>query len=510
NINENEISNEFNLFFSGRKYNIIKMTSVFKITLEPILTLCKIIGLMNISYTLEPTGLLIWNMDSTSYSLLECTRMIVLLILTYFSYKDELYYVIYYRVVRFWIVIIAARLSERWTIKLINGIIQFDQKVDLLSPAFMVHQNSISKKKWNIILAVLFLYYVGFRIYDLYLWPPTVYNFNTLLFLFFGIPYILDYVIIIIVYFYLINIACRFKTLNDFWECLPLGLVSVPGEWTYSELAMLIESIRLLHAELSQLFNIFNYSFGKMLLVFFVFCIIDIMYLIYLMIELENVIKHVPLHILIIQIVVFLMFIILAATSINEKKIKIISYLRLIPISKLPVEIKTQLNLALKIKMFLYQISLLNLDEITAFGFFNINLNLVVSVMLLITGFSTIMQMKNHPIILKTVANTKMFHKNWILSGAMNVLILQCCVFFFLCLCTGESVEIPLQFQTMGVVSCRKMNLRREKPKKILGKTGIFTQNQFSTKSIFLYGCNSKTNHCKYLKFSPNIYVKKS
>ncbi|KAF0767159.1 Uncharacterized protein FWK35_00001461 [Aphis craccivora] len=24
---------------------------------------------------------------------------------------------------------------------------------------------------------------------------------------------------------------------------------------------------------------------------------------------------------------------------------------------------------------------------------------------------------------------------------------------------------------------------------------------------MFLYGCNSKTNHCKYLKFSPNIYL---
>ncbi|KAF0711130.1 Uncharacterized protein FWK35_00036649, partial [Aphis craccivora] len=31
--------------------------------------------------------------------------------------------------------------------------------------------------------------------------------------------------------------------------------------------------------------------------------------------------------------------------------------------------------------------------------------------------------------------------------------------------------------------------------------------NQFSTKSIFFYGCNSKTNHCKYLKFSSNFYV---
>ncbi|KAF0762824.1 hypothetical protein FWK35_00007493, partial [Aphis craccivora] len=34
------------------------------------------------------------------------------------------------------------------------------------------------------------------------------------------------------------------------------------------------------------------------------------------------------------------------------------------------------------------------------------------------------------------------------------------CVFFFcVCLCTRESVEIMLQFQTMGVVSCSKMNL---------------------------------------------------
>ncbi|KAF0770058.1 hypothetical protein FWK35_00012583 [Aphis craccivora] len=43
----------------------------------------------------------------------------------------------------------------------------------------------------------------------------------------------------------------------------------------------------------------------------------------------------------------------------------------------------------------------------------------------------------------------------------MNVLILHCCVcfFFFFCMCTRESVEIMLQFQTMGVVSSRKMNL---------------------------------------------------
>jgi len=33
-------------------------------------------------------------------------------------------------------------------------------------------------------------------------------------------------------------------------------------------------------------------------------------------------------------------------------------------------------------------------------------------------------------------------------------------------------------------------------------KTGIFTQNQF-----FLCSSNSKTNHCKYLTFSPNVFI---
>ncbi|KAF0687700.1 Uncharacterized protein FWK35_00037312 [Aphis craccivora] len=80
----------------------------------------------------------------------------------------------------------------------------------------------------------------------------------------------------------------------------------------------------------------------------------------------------------------------------------------------------------------------------------------------------------------------------YILSGAMNVLILQCCVFFFfLCLCTRDSIEIMLQFQTLGMVSDSKMNLvgalgrsffeflnnfqkRREKPKKKLRINGNF------------------------------------
>ncbi|KAF0747797.1 Uncharacterized protein FWK35_00030904 [Aphis craccivora] len=82
-----------------------------------------------------------------------------------------------------------------------------------------------------------------------------------------------------------------------------------------------------------------------------------------------------------------------------------------------------------------------------------------------------------------------------------------------------------LQFQTLGVVSDVKVNIlgelyrskvnifqqfskkSRKTKKKNNGKKEIFTQNQFSTKSIFLYGCNSKTNRCKHFIFSPNVYV---
>lgn len=153
----------------------------------------------------------------------------------------------------------------------------------------------------------------------MYIWPPNSFDFSVFLYLFFGFPYIMDYVVVITVFFYLTHIGRRFQILNDFWKCLPRGLVSIPGEWTDSELVMLMESIRLLHAELSQLFKIFSRSYGALLLVFFVCCIIDVIYLIYLMIELENVIKHVPFHMLNIQIVVFLMSVILAASWINEK-----------------------------------------------------------------------------------------------------------------------------------------------------------------------------------------------
>ncbi|XP_060867423.1 uncharacterized protein LOC132942794 [Metopolophium dirhodum] len=85
-------------------------------------------------------------------------------------------------------------------------------------------------------------------------------------------------------------------------------------------------------------------------------------------------------------------------------KRKMISYLRLIKISNLSANLKTQ------VKFFMNQISVFESSELTAFGIFNINLNLVVSILiLLVTGLITIIQMKEHPILLQSKENLKKF-----------------------------------------------------------------------------------------------------
>jgi len=58
------------------------MTTVFRRTLIPILFLSKCIGLIDITYTMEPTGLLVHNVKSLFHTCFEITRSIVLLMFT--------------------------------------------------------------------------------------------------------------------------------------------------------------------------------------------------------------------------------------------------------------------------------------------------------------------------------------------------------------------------------------------------------------------------------------------
>ncbi|XP_060836312.1 uncharacterized protein LOC132918975 [Rhopalosiphum padi] len=269
--------------------------------------------------------------------------------------------------------------------KLSNDLIEYDRKLSLLS--------------------------------QIHFWKPQDLHISIIIHLF-NFPYITDYVVIIFTYFHLINIGNRFQTLNYFWKCLPTELIPIRDEWTHSEIAMLVETIRLLHAKLCTILKLFNSSYGPLLLGFFICNFLDFIYIIYLMTYHEidsskmsltqNIIKYIPMHLVNLQIIVFLMSIIIAASRITDKKNKIISILRLIRISKLPVALKIQ------IKMFMNQTSITELNDVNTWGFFNINLNLVISIMvILLTGFSTMLQMKKNPIILNIVNNTKINHENW-------------------------------------------------------------------------------------------------
>lgn len=163
----------------------------------------------------------------------------------------------------------------------------------------------------------------------LYLWRLKTVDISTIPVLFFNFPYITDFVVIFTVNFYLNNLGYRFQTLNDFWKCLPNGLIPARGEWTHSEIDMLVESIRLLHGKLSEILKIFNLSYGLLLLGFFVCIFIDFMYIFYLMIYHElvspkvsftqNIIKFLPLHMFTVQIIVFLMSIIVAVSWIKQE-----------------------------------------------------------------------------------------------------------------------------------------------------------------------------------------------
>jgi len=92
------------------------MTNVFIITLRPILILCKFLGIINTSYCLESNGLLTKNKNSTYYSIFEFTKIILLMIFTYYIHKGLIFNEALF-VYKFWAVVIASRISETWIIK---------------------------------------------------------------------------------------------------------------------------------------------------------------------------------------------------------------------------------------------------------------------------------------------------------------------------------------------------------------------------------------------------------
>lgn len=86
------------------------MTNVCNITLRNILYLCKFVGIINISYVLESSGIIVQRSE-TIYKCLEFTRMIMLIIFTYTIHMNYLFLEQIF-LFRLWSVIIASRISE--------------------------------------------------------------------------------------------------------------------------------------------------------------------------------------------------------------------------------------------------------------------------------------------------------------------------------------------------------------------------------------------------------------
>ncbi|XP_060869103.1 uncharacterized protein LOC132943943 [Metopolophium dirhodum] len=157
---------------------------------------------------------------------------------------------------------------------------------------------------------------------------------------------------------------------------------------------MTLDKIRLLHAELSDLLRIFSAGYGQMLVGFFVFNYINTLLSFYYMIHYNSAkseeftftyfLKTFIICMASLQNVTFILSIIIAASRVHDK-----------------------------VKLFINQISIFESDEITAFGIFNINLNLVVSILvLLITGLITLIQLKEHPFIKQSVGSMIIFIQN--------------------------------------------------------------------------------------------------
>lgn len=92
------------------------MTTVFELTTRPILCLSKLIGVIQLSYTFDSTGLLVQDANSDIYFILELIKLFVLIICTYEIIEEEVF-LRYITLIKFWVIFVTSRISEVWIIK---------------------------------------------------------------------------------------------------------------------------------------------------------------------------------------------------------------------------------------------------------------------------------------------------------------------------------------------------------------------------------------------------------
>jgi len=94
------------------------MTCDFKETLYLFITASKIVGLINYCCVME-SGLLYRNINLTYYLFLELIRIFLHLIITYHIIFNMgyAYIICHFNIIKYWAIVIAARMSEKWLIK---------------------------------------------------------------------------------------------------------------------------------------------------------------------------------------------------------------------------------------------------------------------------------------------------------------------------------------------------------------------------------------------------------
>jgi len=223
---------------------------------------------------------------------------------------------------------------------LINGIIKFDQKLTSLPTHLQAHQRQLNKQYWNRIFICGTLYYILITLLYMYLWPIKMINITVIVIYFFHVSAIVDFTVIVSAHFYLQNLEYRFELLNDFWKCLPAGLLDVTGECSLHDTAMMVDNIRLLHAELSDILRIFSMGYGQILLSYFVSSYINMMVCLFYAIcfkfatsweddaMIKKILKESIAFIYYLQNIIFTMSIVTAASRVNNKvkKNKYFSY----------------------------------------------------------------------------------------------------------------------------------------------------------------------------------------
>lgn len=207
---------------------------------------------------------------------------------------------------------------ENYDFRLTNGIIVFDRKFHSLPPSVSSIRTP-SRYFWLVIIAMYFVLYaciVGYlnifflRKYD------TDHFIETL----FSVPRIADFAMVVTLCFYLGNLGSRFFALNTFWKRLIAGLLTDPGDWTTGEIAMLIECVRLLHANLSDLLRVFNRAFGLAIVVFIICVIYDLTLFFFVMMFARQIkLDPLPLVVLDTQELIYVIFVFSSATWVTEQ-----------------------------------------------------------------------------------------------------------------------------------------------------------------------------------------------